>query len=84
MAVTVSCPACGQSLPLSEELLGKKIRCKSCQEVFVAQAAKAKVGARGAAPAEAPAKSGRNGTTTAPTPRRPAGRPRPRAATRRH
>ncbi|MBX7104997.1 MAG: trypsin-like peptidase domain-containing protein [Gemmataceae bacterium] len=45
MAVSVGCPECGVSFPVSEELLGKKMRCKGCQAVFVASAAKAKVGA---------------------------------------
>jgi len=45
MAVTVTCPSCGSSYPVGEEILGKKIRCKGCQAVFAAAGAKAKVGA---------------------------------------
>src|SRR5262245_5792269 len=45
MAVTVTCPSCGSSYPVGEEILGKKIRCKGCQAVFAAASAKAKVGA---------------------------------------
>ena len=36
MAVSVTCPGCANSFNVSDDLLGKKIRCKSCQEVFVA------------------------------------------------
>jgi S1-C subfamily serine protease len=76
MAVTVTCPACEQSLPLSEELLGKKIRCKACQETFVAAAAPAKVGGRGAGgngPGGGPARNGTsNGQHSAAGAKRPA------------
>jgi len=47
MAVSVTCPGCGTSYPVADDLLGKKIRCKKCQETFVAAAAK--VGAARAA-----------------------------------
>lgn len=44
MAVSVTCPGCATACPVSETLLGKKIRCKSCQETFVAAATKVVVG----------------------------------------
>lgn len=44
MAVSVACPECGASVPVSEELLGKKMRCKGCSAVFVASAAKVPAG----------------------------------------
>ena len=40
MAVSVTCPGCATSYPVTEELLGKTIRCKKCQETFTATAAK--------------------------------------------
>lgn len=49
MAVSVSCPQCHASFPVSAELLGKKMRCRGCQTVFVGEAATAKVGAGSAA-----------------------------------
>ena len=63
MAVNVNCPGCRTSYPVTEDLLGKTIRCKKCQETFTARAAKSAVATR--APDErittrAPAK-GRNG-----------------------
>lgn len=63
MAVTVTCPSCDQSLPVNDEVLGKKIRCKSCQEVFVATAAKVKVGGGSATASTNDKSPGRNGTT---------------------
>jgi hypothetical protein len=47
MAVNVSCPQCHESFPISAELLGKKMRCRSCKAVFIGQAAPVKVGASG-------------------------------------
>src|SRR5438874_2595543 len=38
MAVSVTCPGCRTSYPVTEDLLGKKIRCKKCQETFTASA----------------------------------------------
>jgi predicted Zn finger-like uncharacterized protein len=46
MAVTVNCPGCRTSYPVTEELLGKKIRCKKCQETFTAAAAKSAVASK--------------------------------------
>ena len=46
MAVNVNCPGCRTSYPVTEDLLGKKIRCKKCQETFTATAAKAPAAAR--------------------------------------
>src|SRR6516164_6421931 len=46
MAVTVNCPGCRTSYPVTEELLGKKIRCKKCQETFTATAAKSAVASK--------------------------------------
>lgn len=77
MAVTVACPSCGSSYPVGEEILGKKIRCKGCQAVFVAAAVKVKVGA-GAVADKSPSTPARtnNGVShpevTAPKTQRPA------------
>src|SRR5947209_20575603 len=46
MAVNVNCPGCRTSYPVTEDLLGKKIRCKKCQETFTAVASKSAVAAR--------------------------------------
>ncbi len=35
--VAVSCPECGKNMKIRAETLGKKIRCKGCDEVFVAR-----------------------------------------------
>jgi S1-C subfamily serine protease len=51
MAVSVTCPGCAAACPVSETLLGKKIRCKACQETFVAAAAKVAVGGGEESPA---------------------------------
>jgi predicted Zn finger-like uncharacterized protein len=48
MAVTVNCPGCRTSYPVTEDLLGKKIRCKKCQETFTATASKSPAGSRAA------------------------------------
>lgn len=34
---TIACTKCGKQLKVGEAVLGKKIRCKDCQNVFVAQ-----------------------------------------------
>jgi hypothetical protein len=36
-AVSVACPSCAKTMRVPPEILGKKIRCKSCQHIFVAQ-----------------------------------------------
>ncbi len=46
MAVNVNCPGCRTSYPVTEDLLGKKIRCKKCQETFTATASKSAVATR--------------------------------------
>src|SRR5207248_11325586 len=45
MAISVTCPGCRTSYPVTEDLIGKTIRCKKCQETFTAKAAKAAVAA---------------------------------------
>ncbi|HTK75701.1 MAG TPA: trypsin-like peptidase domain-containing protein [Gemmataceae bacterium] len=40
MAVTVVCPGCRTGYPISDDLVGKKIRCKKCQETFTATPSK--------------------------------------------
>jgi hypothetical protein len=55
--VTVACPECDKKIKVAEETLGKKIRCKECDEVFVAKAPGKKAPAKSAAkPAAKPAK----------------------------
>src|SRR5207237_9308254 len=43
MAISVTCPGGRTSSPVTEDLIGKTIRCKKCQETFTAKAAKAAV-----------------------------------------
>lgn len=45
MAISVTCPGCRTSYPVTEDLLGKTIRCKKCHETFVAKAARTAVAA---------------------------------------
>src|SRR5437868_1368179 len=35
---TIACPTCGKSLNVPADLLGKKVKCSSCQGVFTAEA----------------------------------------------
>src|SRR5437588_5268443 len=83
MAVNVNCPGCRTSYPVTEDLLGKKIRCKKCQETFVATASKSAVASRAdeRITTRQPAKAGRDYDDEADdTPRRNGnGRPRPAA-----
>ncbi len=39
--VSVTCPECGKAVKIPEELLGRKLRCKGCDESFVARASRA-------------------------------------------
>src|SRR5438552_17728040 len=39
MSIKALCPGCNTSYTLADTLRGKKIRCKKCQEVFVAEEA---------------------------------------------
>src|SRR5262249_58619015 len=34
MSIQMACPGCGASYTLSDELRGKKVRCKKCEEIF--------------------------------------------------
>ncbi len=36
MPVNISCPHCQKALQLQETLMGKKVRCPGCKEVFTA------------------------------------------------
>jgi zinc-ribbon domain len=53
--LTVACPQCQQSIKASDELVGKKVRCKGCAHVFVISAGPAEK-TRPAGPAASPAK----------------------------
>src|SRR5206468_2999301 len=37
MSIPTVCPHCGTSFVLNDALLGKKVRCKSCQQPFVVE-----------------------------------------------
>ena len=62
-AITIACPECEKKITVAAEAVGKKIRCKGCEHVFVVPAAAAaKAGGKptakapaGKAPAKAPA-----------------------------
>jgi DNA-directed RNA polymerase subunit RPC12/RpoP len=47
-AITVQCPKCNKDLNVPADAVGKKIRCKHCNHVFVLQASAAKKGAKSA------------------------------------
>ncbi|HLW64098.1 MAG TPA: hypothetical protein VKS79_02185 [Gemmataceae bacterium] len=47
MPIQTSCPSCGRALRVPDDLMGKNVKCPSCQTQFVAEAA-------GGAAAEAP------------------------------
>src|SRR5438876_11884212 len=34
MSIQMACPGCGATYTLADELKGKKIRCKKCEEIF--------------------------------------------------
>lgn len=40
--ITITCPECDKQLKASSDLIGKKIRCKGCEAIFVARAPAAK------------------------------------------
>jgi predicted Zn finger-like uncharacterized protein len=54
--LTVACPQCKQQIKASDELVGKKVRCKGCGHVFVIAAGPAEK-PKPAKPASAPAKA---------------------------
>jgi predicted Zn finger-like uncharacterized protein len=56
MTISISCPACGAPYNLNDQMRGKTVRCKSCQDTFTVNGA-SKTGApaaikKGGAPAE--------------------------------
>jgi hypothetical protein len=73
MAITITCPECGKQLKAPPDVLGKKIRCKGCGEVFAARADEDED-----EPAPARATSARNGKPAARPAKGPA-RPAPKA-----
>jgi hypothetical protein len=54
--LTVACPQCKQAIKASDELVGKKVRCKGCAHVFVIAASAAEK-PKPPKPAAAPAKA---------------------------
>jgi DNA-directed RNA polymerase subunit RPC12/RpoP len=74
-AISITCPECGKKINVSSEAVGKRIRCKGCEHVFVVQAPAGKKAAKPAgkaAPAKAPpAAKSANAKKKAPDP--PAG-----------
>ncbi len=71
-AITIVCPECGKKINVASEAVGKKVRCKDCEHVFVVAAPGGKKAAR---PAAAPAKAPAGAKKKAPDPR--AAKPRP-------
>ena len=55
-AITIACPECGKKINVASEAVGKKVRCKGCEHVFVVRAPAEKKAAK-PAPAKAPAKA---------------------------
>jgi predicted Zn finger-like uncharacterized protein len=37
MAIQITCPNCDTALRVPDEMVGKKVRCKACQEIFLAR-----------------------------------------------
>jgi predicted Zn finger-like uncharacterized protein len=76
MAVEALCPTCGAVFSLKEDYLGKKVRCKKCEQVFTVAEQKTKgrdeTGAVQAAGATAPKKSTRDDDDDDRETRRPA------------
>jgi hypothetical protein len=64
MAVQTCCPSCGTSYTLEDKFLGKKARCKQCQQYFVVSGHVSPTPAR----AEAPEADRQAVTTQAPAP----------------
>lgn len=42
MSVSAECPECGSAAPVPDTMVGRKVRCKGCQAVFVVKAANPK------------------------------------------
>lgn len=42
MAISATCPECSASAAMPDEMAGKKVRCKKCQEIFTVPAASGK------------------------------------------
>jgi DNA-directed RNA polymerase subunit M/transcription elongation factor TFIIS len=54
--ILIVCPECGKEIKAPENIVGKKVRCKSCQASFVARKAAGKAPAKPAKPATKPSK----------------------------
>jgi ribosomal protein S27E len=68
-AILIACPECDKKIHVPAEAVGKKIRCKSCEQVFVVPAPAGKQAAKPAAktvPVKAPA-----GKSAKPPPKKP-------------
>jgi DNA-directed RNA polymerase subunit M/transcription elongation factor TFIIS len=49
--VAVSCPECGKKINVRPDIIGKKIRCKGCDEVYLARSPAGKAAAKTSKPA---------------------------------
>ena len=72
-AINITCTQCGNASRVPADAVGKKIRCKQCQSVFVVQAATAKAPAAKAPAAKPPAAKAPVGASAA----KPAAKPAP-------
>src|SRR5689334_8875968 len=70
MALTATCPKCATSSAVPDEALGRKVRCKRCQNIFIVEAAPASA-ETSFAPEATPGPDASKPTT----PARPASRP---------
>jgi DNA-directed RNA polymerase subunit M/transcription elongation factor TFIIS len=50
-SVAVSCPECGKKMNVRPDIIGKKIRCKGCDEVYLARGPAGKAAAKASKPA---------------------------------
>jgi predicted Zn finger-like uncharacterized protein len=82
MPVVIACPKCQTKYQLSDEMLGRAIKCKSCGTVFKTKrpaSSSATSPAAGQKPGTRPAAGSTKPASGAARPTRPAGQPRPSA-----
>jgi predicted Zn finger-like uncharacterized protein len=70
MSIHVVCESCGAEYDVQDEHVGKKLRCKRCQNVFVVPEVRVLAGAMGGYPVDGGG-AGSSTTPTEVTPRRP-------------
>ena len=77
LPIVVNCPDCGSPVAVSDELLGRQVKCQKCEAIFIVErkgSAPSALAAPPVAPVLEPADPSRDQRTPPP---RPARRPRP-------